>query len=88
MYTCKCLLVRSDSRHVAAFHLTLSPFVLPSDQRAKDKDREKKKEKNKEWKNHKLPPVHDIARENGEAISPQKGRDVVSGGLVRMKRPF
>uniref|UniRef100_A0A3P8S3G4 Round spermatid basic protein 1 like n=1 Tax=Amphiprion percula TaxID=161767 RepID=A0A3P8S3G4_AMPPE len=42
------------------------------DHRVKEKDREKKKEKNKEWKNHKLPPVHDIARENGEVISPQK----------------
>uniref|UniRef100_H3D3J4 Round spermatid basic protein 1 like n=1 Tax=Tetraodon nigroviridis TaxID=99883 RepID=H3D3J4_TETNG len=26
-------------------------------------------------RNHKLPPVHDIARENGEVISPQKGRN-------------
>ncbi|XP_026167160.1 lysine-specific demethylase RSBN1L-like [Mastacembelus armatus] len=36
------------------------------------KDREKKRDKNREWKNHKLPPVHDIGRENGEVISPQK----------------
>nr|XP_046250508.1 lysine-specific demethylase RSBN1L-like isoform X2 [Scatophagus argus] len=42
------------------------------DHRVKEKDREKKKEKIKEWKNHKLPPVPDITRENGEAISPQK----------------
>ncbi|KAM3609198.1 uncharacterized protein V6R79_010894 [Siganus canaliculatus] len=40
--------------------------------RVKEKDREKKKDKNKEWKNHKLPPVHDIARENGEVMSSQK----------------
>lgn len=60
---------------VTAFHLTPSPLLLSSDHRAKEKDREKKKEKNKEWKNHKLPPVHDIARENGEVISPQKGSD-------------
>ncbi|XP_069018324.1 lysine-specific demethylase RSBN1L-like [Embiotoca jacksoni] len=46
--------------------------TLQRDHRAKEKDREKKKEKNKEWKNHKLPPVNDIARENGEVISPQK----------------
>lgn len=62
------------AEHAAAFHLTLCPPLLLSDHRGKDKDREKKKEKSKEWKNHKLPPVHDIARENGEAISPQKGR--------------
>ncbi|XP_073327817.1 lysine-specific demethylase RSBN1L-like [Pagrus major] len=46
--------------------------MLQRDHRVKEKDREKKKEKNKEWRNHKLPPVHDIARENGEVISPQK----------------
>ncbi|XP_044049807.1 lysine-specific demethylase RSBN1L-like isoform X2 [Siniperca chuatsi] len=46
--------------------------MLQRDHRVKEKDREKKKEKNKEWKNHKFPPVHDIARENGEVISPQK----------------
>ncbi|XP_030281924.1 lysine-specific demethylase RSBN1L-like [Sparus aurata] len=46
--------------------------MLQRDHRVKEKDREKKKEKNKEWKNHTLPPVHDIARENGEVISPQK----------------
>ncbi|XP_023284094.1 round spermatid basic protein 1-like, partial [Seriola lalandi dorsalis] len=44
--------------------------MLQKDHRVKEKDREKKK--NKEWKNHKLPPVHDIARENGEVISSQK----------------
>lgn len=71
----------SVSVDVAAFHLTvcLSFFFLfysTSDHRVKEKDREKKKEKNKEeWKSHKLPPVHDIARENGEVVSPQKGRD-------------
>ena len=57
-------------------------FFSPStsDHRVKEKDREKKKDKNKEeWKSHKLPPVHDIARENGEVVSPQKGRtDVTS----------
>lgn len=63
------------SKDLAAFHLTLSPILLFSDHHAKEKDREKKKEKSKEWENHKLPPVHDIARENGEVISPQKGRD-------------
>ncbi|CAN9499195.1 unnamed protein product [Ophioblennius macclurei] len=46
--------------------------TLQRDHRAKEKDRQKKKEKSKEWKNHKMPPVHDIARENGEVISPQK----------------
>ncbi|KAK2917968.1 lysine-specific demethylase RSBN1L-like [Channa argus] len=46
--------------------------MLPRDYRVKEKDREKKKENKKQWKNHKLPPVHDIARENGEVISPQK----------------
>lgn len=51
----------------------ISHFLLSLDH--KDKERDKKKEKKKEWKNHNLPPVHDIARENGEAISPQKGRD-------------
>lgn len=49
------------------------------DHRAKEKDRERKKEKSKEkeWRNHKTlpppPPVHDVARENGEVVSPQKG---------------
>lgn len=60
---------------VAAFHLTVSPSLLLTDHRVKEKDREKKKEKSKEWKNHKMPPVHEIARENGDVISPQKGRD-------------
>uniref|UniRef100_A0AAX7T6U9 Round spermatid basic protein 1 like n=1 Tax=Astatotilapia calliptera TaxID=8154 RepID=A0AAX7T6U9_ASTCA len=46
--------------------------MLQRDDQVKEKDREKKKEKNKEWKNHKLPPVHEIARENGEVVSPQK----------------
>ncbi|XP_053175544.1 lysine-specific demethylase RSBN1L-like [Scomber japonicus] len=47
--------------------------MLQRDHRVKEKDREKKKDKNKEeWKSHKLPPVHDIARENGEVVSPQK----------------
>ncbi|KAM9754756.1 lysine-specific demethylase RSBN1L-like isoform 1-T1 [Menidia menidia] len=44
----------------------------PRDHRVKEKDRPKKKDQSKEWKNHKLPPVHDIARENGEVTSPQK----------------
>ncbi|XP_029953016.1 lysine-specific demethylase RSBN1L-like [Salarias fasciatus] len=46
--------------------------MLQRDHRPKDKDRQKKKEKSKEWKNHKMPPVHDIARENGEVLPPQK----------------
>lgn len=46
------------------------------DHSGKEKDRQKKKEKNKEWKKHKLPPVHDIVRENGEVMSPQKGRNL------------
>ncbi|XP_049928693.1 lysine-specific demethylase RSBN1L-like isoform X1 [Epinephelus moara] len=46
--------------------------MLQRDHRVKEKDREKKKEKSKEWKNHKMPPVHEIARENGDVISPQK----------------
>ncbi|XP_041650879.1 lysine-specific demethylase RSBN1L-like isoform X2 [Cheilinus undulatus] len=46
--------------------------TLPRDHRVKEKDKEKKKEKSKEWKNHRVPPLHDIARENGEVISPQK----------------
>ncbi|XP_072292103.1 uncharacterized protein [Eucyclogobius newberryi] len=33
---------------------------------------ERKKEKSKEWKNHKLPSVHDMGRENGEVMSPLK----------------
>lgn len=58
-------------------HFTSLSSAFPSsDHQGKDKDREKKKkEKNKEWKNHKLPPVHEIARENGEVVSPQKGRN-------------
>ncbi|KAM6937324.1 lysine-specific demethylase RSBN1L-like [Xenentodon cancila] len=46
--------------------------MLQRDHHVKEKDRQKKKDKNKEWKNHKLPHVHDIARENGEVISPTK----------------
>ncbi|XP_071772186.1 lysine-specific demethylase RSBN1L-like [Centroberyx gerrardi] len=46
--------------------------MLQRDYRVKDKERDKKKEKDKEWKNHNLPPVNDIARENGEVITPQK----------------
>ncbi|KAM9377125.1 lysine-specific demethylase RSBN1L-like [Pholidichthys leucotaenia] len=42
------------------------------DHKVKEKDREMKKDKNKEWKNHKRPPVHDIARENGDVISSLK----------------
>lgn len=70
-----CSSVMLLSMDVAAFHLPLSPLLLVPDHRVKEKDREKKKEKTKEWKNHKMPPVHDIARENGEVISPPKGRD-------------
>ncbi|XP_019966814.2 lysine-specific demethylase RSBN1L-like [Paralichthys olivaceus] len=43
--------------------------LLQRDHRVKEKDRDTKK--NKEWKHHKLPPAHDITRENGEATSPQ-----------------
>ncbi|XP_058501025.1 lysine-specific demethylase RSBN1L-like [Solea solea] len=43
--------------------------TLQREHRVKEKEREKKK--NKDWNNHKLPPVHDV-RENGEVISPQK----------------
>ena len=46
---------------------------LPADHRVKEKERDTKK--NKEWKHHKLPPAHDITRENGEGASPQKGTD-------------
>ena len=74
MFVRQLMLVSVD---VAAVHLTVSLLLLLSDHRVKEKDREKKKEKNKEWKNHTLPPVHDIARENGEVISPQKGRDEI-----------
>ncbi|XP_061578061.1 lysine-specific demethylase RSBN1L-like [Cololabis saira] len=42
------------------------------DHHVKEKDRQKKKDKNKEWRSHKLPHVHDIARENGGVISPIK----------------
>ncbi|KAM9807779.1 lysine-specific demethylase RSBN1L-like [Neosynchiropus ocellatus] len=42
------------------------------DERVKNKEKEKKKDKNKEWKNHKLPPEHDMSRENGEVFSPRK----------------
>ncbi|KAM3869966.1 lysine-specific demethylase RSBN1L-like [Diretmus argenteus] len=44
--------------------------LLQRDHRVKEKEREKKKDK--EWKNHTLPPVNDVAKENGEVISPQK----------------
>lgn len=65
--------------------VALFPFILyinaSSDHRVKDKERDKKRErdieKDKEWKNHKIPPVNDIARENGEVSCPQKGKDEV-----------
>ncbi|KAA8590241.1 hypothetical protein FQN60_014175 [Etheostoma spectabile] len=67
--------------------------MLQRDHHVKEKDREKKKEKSKEWKSHKLPPVHDIARENGEVISPQKeSKDTPKAGseedllLKKLKR--
>ncbi|XP_035497272.2 lysine-specific demethylase RSBN1L-like [Scophthalmus maximus] len=44
--------------------------LLQRDPRVKEKDREKKK--SRDWKDHSLPPVHDIARENGEATPPQR----------------
>uniref|UniRef100_A0A1A7YP06 Round spermatid basic protein 1-like n=1 Tax=Iconisemion striatum TaxID=60296 RepID=A0A1A7YP06_9TELE len=46
--------------------------TLQRDYNENEKDRQKKKEKTREWKNHKMPPVHDIVRENGDVISPQK----------------
>lgn len=46
--------------------------TLQRDDRVKDKEKEKKRDKNKEWKNHKLPSVHDMGRENGEVMSPLK----------------
>ncbi|XP_017278541.1 lysine-specific demethylase RSBN1L-like [Kryptolebias marmoratus] len=46
--------------------------TLQRDHSVKEKDKQKKKEKNKEWKNHQMPPVHDIVRENGDVTSPQK----------------
>ncbi|KAM4734778.1 lysine-specific demethylase RSBN1L-like [Anableps anableps] len=55
--------------------------TLQRDHSVKEKDRQKKKEKNKEWKKHKLPPVHDIVRENGEVMPPQKeSKEVLSVG--------
>ncbi|XP_068169981.1 lysine-specific demethylase RSBN1L-like [Antennarius striatus] len=45
--------------------------ALQRDHRLKEKDRDKK-EKNKDWKNYKLHPVHDVAKENGDVVSPQK----------------
>ncbi|XP_061899115.1 lysine-specific demethylase RSBN1L-like isoform X1 [Entelurus aequoreus] len=34
--------------------------------------KEKKKERSKEWKEHKLPPQHDISKENGDLFPPLK----------------
>ncbi len=79
------MFVNYAAQHVAAFQLTLSLFLLFSDHHVKEKDREKKREKNKEWKNHKLPPVHDIARENGEVISSQKGGDEIKRGPAEIQ---
>ncbi|XP_020510776.2 lysine-specific demethylase RSBN1L [Labrus bergylta] len=42
--------------------------MLQRDHRVKEKE----KKKSKEWKNHRTPPLHDIARENGEVFSPQE----------------
>lgn len=58
----------------SVFRFYFCPLLFYSDHHVKEKDRQKKKDKNKEWKNHKLPPVHDIARENGDVISPKKGK--------------
>lgn len=69
----------------AAFHLAVLSRFPSSDHQVKEKDREKKKDKNKEWKNHKLPPVHEIARENGEVVSPQKGRNKIPHWAVELK---
>lgn len=54
--------------------LTLLSMVLLPDHHVKEKDRQRKKDKKKEWKNNSLPPVHDITRENGDVIFPQKGK--------------
>uniref|UniRef100_A0A1A8U867 Round spermatid basic protein 1-like n=1 Tax=Nothobranchius furzeri TaxID=105023 RepID=A0A1A8U867_NOTFU len=45
--------------------------TLQRDYSGNENDRQKK-EKTREWKNHKMPPVHDFVRENGDVISPQK----------------
>ncbi|XP_023811155.1 round spermatid basic protein 1-like isoform X1 [Oryzias latipes] len=48
----------------------------PRDPHVKEKDRQRKKEKKNEWKNNSLlPPVHDITRENGEVLFPQKDKE-------------
>ncbi|XP_028304877.1 round spermatid basic protein 1-like [Gouania willdenowi] len=44
----------------------------PTYHRAKDKDRDKKKDRAREQKNHVVPPVHEIARENGGLMCSQK----------------
>ncbi|KAM9854454.1 lysine-specific demethylase RSBN1L-like [Aulostomus maculatus] len=49
--------------------------MLQRDHRVKEKDREKKKERSKEWRNHKLLPEHDIARENGEVFSQKESKE-------------
>ncbi|XP_056138487.1 lysine-specific demethylase RSBN1L-like [Lampris incognitus] len=55
--------------------------TIQRDPRIKGKDRDKKKELDKEWKNYKLPPVNDISRENGEAVSPQKdSKEILKSG--------
>ncbi|XP_034541688.1 lysine-specific demethylase RSBN1L-like [Notolabrus celidotus] len=46
--------------------------MLQRDPPVKEKEKEKKKEKSKDWKNHRVPPLHDIARENGETNSSPK----------------
>ncbi|MED6257250.1 hypothetical protein ATANTOWER_016367 [Ataeniobius toweri] len=53
--------------------------TLQRDYNVKEKDRQKKKEKNKERKKHKLPPVHEIVRGNGEVMSPQKESKEILG---------
>lgn len=75
----------SPSMDAAAFHLAVLSRFSSSDDQVKEKDREKKKEKNKEWKNHKLPPVHEIARENGEVVSPQKGSNKIQHWAGELK---
>ncbi|KAF6735617.1 Round spermatid basic protein 1-like protein [Oryzias melastigma] len=49
--------------------------VKMRDHHVKEKDRQRKKDKKKEWKNNSLPPVHDITRENGDVIFPQKDKE-------------
>ncbi|RVE71994.1 hypothetical protein OJAV_G00057160 [Oryzias javanicus] len=60
----------------ASYHTkTENGDVKMRDHHVKEKDRQRKKDKKKEWKNNSLPPVHDITRENGDVIFPQKDKE-------------